>query len=442
MAVVASTPTTVPGLFKKVYASINEVLPESMPFIKDCAKFEVGKKVGNSISYSIPLTHENGLSLFGSSGDIQTFSDAQASVIREALLVPCETFLSSALSTATLSRAAKEGEGAFKQASKDRVGRNVKSHHRFLEHFCLYGQDTFGLGRVGYFTGTWQGVAFTNGGGTLAGVAFTAGINAAGKKILLNPADLATGIWLGAEGMEVRQRIIGGAVAATGVVTAVDLKNGIITVDFTPVAATTATSHCLELLNQNGASGNDFAGAKSILTKTGTLFGIDTAAFGIWKGGEDVITGKLTFAKLIDSLMVACNRGLDKNVKCFVSYDSWADMMTEQAALRDYDSSYKETEAKNGMSGIKFRSINGEIEIIPHRFVRRSDAFIISEGDWRRVGSSDVTLKIPGVDDGELITKPITTNAFTFRSYSDQALICLAPAQSMYLSGIDPLSAV
>ena len=149
MPVVASTPTTVPGLFKKVYASINEVLPESMPFIKDCAKFEQGKKVGNSISYSIPLTHENGLSLFGSSGDIQTFSDAQASVIRECLLVPCETFVSSALSTATLSRAAKEGEGAFKQASKDRVGRNVKSHHRFLEHFCLYGQDLFGLGRVG-----------------------------------------------------------------------------------------------------------------------------------------------------------------------------------------------------------------------------------------------------------------------------------------------------
>ena len=94
------------------------------------------------------------------------------------------------------------------------------------------------------------------------------------------------------------------------------------------------------------------------------------------------------------------------------------------------------------MSGIVFKSINGTIEIMPSRFVRRSDAFSFASGDWRRVGSSDVTMKIPGVDDGELIQKPITTNAFVFRSYSDQALICLAPSQSLYLSGIDPLSAV
>lgn len=440
MAVVASTPTTVAGLFKKVYATTAEVLPDDGE-LDGLAPFEAGKKVGQSIAYSIPLTHENGLSLFGSSGDVQTFADAQAGVVREASLTPCETFVSSALSTATLSRAASEGERAFKQASRDRVIRNIKSHRRFLKHMMFYGRDSFGLGRVGYFTATWQGVAFTNGGGTLAGTAFTAGINAGAKKILLNPADLATGIWLGAEGMEVRQRAIGGSVAASGVVTAVDLKNGIITVDFTPVAATAASSHCLELLNQNGASGLDFLGAKGILTTSGSLFGIDNSVYGIWKGGEESITGKLTFAKLIDALMVACNRGLDKSVKVVVSYDSWADLMTEQAALRDYDSSYKPSEAKQGFGGIKFESINGSIEVMPSRFVRRSDAFVFAEGDWRRIGSSEITMKVPGVDDGELIVKPITTNAFTFRSYSDQALICLAPSQSMYLSGIDPLSA-
>lgn len=440
MPVVASTPTTATGLFKKVYATMVEVLPDDFE-LEAIAKFETGKKVGQSIAYSIPLTHENGLSLFGSSGDVQTFSDAQASAVREATLTPTETFISSALSTATLSRAAKEGEGAFKQASKDRVVRNIKSHRRFLKHMCFYGRDTFGLGRVGYFTATWQGVAFTNGTGTLAGTAFTTGVNIAAKKILINPADLATGIWMGAEGMEVRQRIIGSTVAATGAVTAVDLKNGIITVDFDPVVATAASSHCLELLNQNGVTGNDFLGAKGILTRSGTLFGIDNALFGIWKGGEETITGKLTFGKLIDALMVACNRGLDKNVKVFTSYDSWADLMTEQAALRQYDSSYKESEAKQGMSGIRFKSINGEIEIIPSRFIRRSDTIILADGDWKRIGSSDITMKIPGVDDGELIQKPITTNAFVFRSYSDQALMCLAPSQSLYLSGIDPLSA-
>lgn len=444
MAAVNSTPTSVAGLFKKVYASTAEVLPDDHE-LDSVAPYENGKKVGQSIAYSVPLTHENGLSLFGPTGDVQTFSDAQSGVVREASLTPCETFISSALSTATLSRAAQEGERAFKQASKDRVIRNLKSHRRFLKHMMFYGQDTYGLGRVGYFTGTWQGVSFTNGGGALGGVTFTAGVNTTSNHILLNPDDLATGIWLGAEGMEVRQRIIGGAVAgsgaASGKVVSVDLKNGIIKVDFTPVAATGASSHCLELLNQNGASGSDFMGAKAILQKSGSLFGIDNSVYGIWKGGEETITGKLTFAKLIDALMVACNRGLDKNVKVCTSYDSWADLMTEQAALRQYDSSYKESEAKNGMEGIRFKSINGEIEIMPSRFVRRSDSFVFAEGDWRRIGSTDLTMRIPGVDDGELIQKPVTTNAFVFRSYSDQALICLAPAQSLYLAGINPASA-
>jgi len=439
MPVVASTPTTVSGLFKKVYATMAEVLPDDFE-LDSIAKFETGKKVGQSIAYSIPLTHENGLSLFGSSGDVQTFSDAQAGVVREASLTPTETFISSALSTATLSRAASEGEKAFKQASKDRVVRNIKSHRRFLKHMCLYGRDSFGLGRVGFFTSTWQGVAFTNGTGTLAGTVFTNGVNTAARRILINPADLATGIWMGAEGMEVRQRVIGGAVSATGEVQAVDLKNGIITVSFTPVVASAASSHCIELLNQNGLTGNDFLGAKGILTTAGTLFGIDNAAFGIWKGGEETVTGKLTFAKLIDALMVSCNRGLDKNVKILTSYDSWADLLTEQAALRDYDSSYKESEAVQGFKSVRFKSINGEIEVMASRFVRRSDSFSLAEGDWKRIGSSDITMKIPGVDDGELIQKPITTNAFVFRSYSDQALMCLAPSQSLYLSGIDPLS--
>jgi hypothetical protein len=439
MAVVASTPTTVSGMFKKVYANTVEVLPDDFE-LDMIAKFEQGKKVGQSIAYSIPLTHENGLSLFGSSGDVQSFADAQAGVVREATLVPCETFISSALSTATLSRAATEGERAFKVASKDRVIRNIKSHRRFLKHMCLYGRDTFGLGRVGYFTATWQGTAFTNGTGTLGGVAFTNGVNTGAKKILLNPADLATGIWMGAEGMEIRQRVIGGAVAATGVVTAVDLKNGIVTVDFTPVVATAASSHCLELLNQNGASGLDFAGAKVILQTTGSLFGIDNSVYGIWKGSEDVITGKLTFPKLINSLMIPCNRGLDSDVSVFVSYDTWTTLMTEQSALRQYDDSYKSESAEQGFRGIRFNSINGSIEVVPSRFVRRSDAFVLSKSDWRRIGSSEITMKIPGVDDGDLIQKPISTNAFVFRSYSDQALICLAPSQSLYLSGIDPLS--
>ena len=442
MAVSASTPTTVAGLFKKVYSSIKDLLPEGYP-MQELAAFDAAEKAGESISYAIVLSHENGLTLAGTSGDVVTFEDAQSGVVKQALIKGCESFVSSAISTGALSRSAAEGEAAFKKASVSRVKSNIKSHNRFIEQMCLYGQDASGLGRVAYFTGTWQGASFTAGAGTLAGIVFaTGGVNIAAKKILINPQDYASGIWLGAEGMPVRERAIGGAVTATGLVVSVDLKNAIVEVDFVPTVASGASSHCLELINQNASSGLDFLGAKGILSTDGSVFGISNAVYGIWKGSRvDNAAGKLTFAKLVDAVMEACNKGLDKDVVVLTSFESWADLMSEQAALRKYDSNYEVNEAVNGMEGIKFHSVNGEIVIKPSRFVRRADSFILAQEDWKRVGSSDLTMKIPGLDDNELVQKPTTTNAFTFRSYSDQALICLAPCQSVYISNIDPAAA-
>lgn len=442
MAVVAATPTTVAGLFKKVYASLKDLLPEGYA-AQEIFGYESAEKAGESINYAIVLSHENGLTLAGSTGDIVTFDDAQSGVVKQATIKGCETFVSSALSTAALSRSANEGEAAFKKASVNRVKSNIKSHQRFLEQFCLYGQDSLGLGRVAYFTGTWNGASFTAGAGTLGGVTFaTGGVHVASKKFLINPADWATGIWIGSEGMPVRQRAIGGSVVDTGSVVSVDLKNAIVEVSFAPTAASAASSHCLELINQNGTSGNDFLGAKGILNTDGSVFGISNSTYGIWKGSRvDLASVKLTFARLVDAVTEACNKGLDKDVVALTSFESWADMMAEQAALRKYDSSYEVNEAANGMEGIKFHSVNGSITVKPSRFVRRSDTFVLAAEDWKRVGSSDLTMKIPGLDDNELIQKPVTQNAFVFRSYSDQALICLAPCKSVYIYGIDPASA-
>jgi len=439
MALVPTTMTTASGIFKKVYASITDILPEGYAF-QEMANFDSAHKAGESYNYAIQLTHENGLTLAGSSGGVATFNDAQSGQVKQATLSGCETFITSALSTAVISRSAKEGEQAFKQATKNRVKANIKSHQKFIEHFCLYGQDTFGLGRVAYFTATWNLVDFTNGTGTLAGVAFTNGVNVAAKKFLINPADLASGIWIGSEGMEVRQRVIGSTLNNAGAIVAVDLKNGIVEVDFVPVAATAASSHCLELLNQDGASGKDFLGAKGILNTDGTVLGISNNTYGIWKGSRKVIAGtKLTFGLLMDSITEACNKGLDKDVCALTSFESWQDMMTEQAALRKYDTSYKPSDAEQGTEGIVFHSINGAVTVKPSRFVRRSDTFILAKEDWKRVGSSDISLNVPGAD-GDLLLKPVTTTAYLYRSYSDQALICMNPSSSVYISGIDPAS--
>lgn len=446
MAAQYSTQAFIAGNFKKVYDRVTDMVTSKGTIFQDeIAPFEQRKKAGKSVTQAVVLSHENGLTLGGSDGDVYTFKDPQSQACKEAEIYPCEIFVSSGLTTGAASRAAQEGEQAFKSATSLIVKGNLKSHKRFVEFLALYGRDAYGIGRVAYFTGTWRGVAFTDGGGTLGGVTFTAGVNTSSKHILINPNEWATGLYIGAEGLEVAQiKAADGSEEAAGKIVSVDLENGFVKVDFTPVAATTGTSHFLALKAQaaNGSGGTlDMIGAKTILSTSASSFGIDPAVYALWKGSNFALGGKkLTFPRLVEAVQKACDKGLDRDVEVLVSFDSWRTLLTEQTALRSYDDSYTPTEVVNGAVGITFHFLNGKITVRPSRFVRRSDAFVFTKDDWKRFGSTDMTLKIPGMDE-DLVVKPITSNLFIFRSYSDQQVFCFMPSQSVYISGIDPDSA-
>ena len=405
------------GLFKKRYAKLTDILPDNGYWmLKEIAPFEAKEKNGASVEVAVNLTHENGYTLGGSTGAVVTFNSPASGAVKQATITPSEFFLTSALSTAAISRAAKEGEQAFEQATKNRVKQNLKSHMKFAEHACLYGQDAYGLGACD--------VTADDGG-------FTNGIDVTNKKFELSFATFSVGVWLGAEGMTIEQVKANDSIVAVGTVTAVDIENRIITVSGTPEADT--GSH-LQLVDQDNST--DMIGAKYILDTAGTVFGISNASYGLWKGSEYAVGGNLTFAKLMGGLELAASKGLDADVTVLVPFHAWKQLLTEQAALRDYDSSYQPTEMNNGSKAIKFYFHTGMVEIKPSRYVRNGDAFIFENDAWKRYGSSDISMKIPGIDDGELIVKPVTTSAFYFRSYSDQQIFCHAPAHSVYLSGI------
>jgi hypothetical protein len=110
--------------------------------------------------------------------------------------------------------------------------------------------------------------------------------------------------------------------------------------------------------------------------------------------------------------------------------------MTNPAALRRFDESYKTSRLEMGAQEVVFYSLNGQITVRADRFVREGDSFILCKEHWDRGGSSDVSLRIPGMGD-DLVLQSQTQNAFIFRSYSDMAWICLAPAQNVYVKDID-----
>lgn len=438
MAAVINDKNTAAGLFKRVYKDLREIIPEGhvgLELFPHSDKVKMGEK----IMFPIVLSNENGLSC--GDGSQITFADAQAGTIKQAELQSYEYFLSSGILTKALADSAAGGEAAVKAASKHVVNSNLKSLMRFLENDVFYGKDAYGIGRVSYETKTFRGATLTAGAGTVGGVTFaTGGVDTTNNKILINTSDQAPGLFMGCEGMEVEEwsgdAIVSGK---TGYVKSYDVDNGILEVSFTPTAASGASSHYLVIK----AKGRDtsFLGAKGILSTSGTLFGIVNTTYKMWKGNSVAITGKLTWKKILPSLSLACAKGLESDATIVVSFEGWANLLADIEALRSVDSSFSPDTLKQGARNLEFSFLNGKITVKPCRFVRRGDAFILAKGQLHRYGSSDIALKVPGIDDGDLLVKPITTNVFVFRSYADQAVFIDHPAQNVYISGIDPESA-
>jgi hypothetical protein len=138
---------------------------------------------------------------------------------------------------------------------------------------------------------------------------------------------------------------------------------------------------------------------------------------------------------LQDAVGLAAGKGLDKKVVVLVNPDSWADLMNQMDALRQYDSSYKKDLMENGAMGIKFYGQNGEMEIQSSIFVKRGYAYGVCVEEFERIGSTDVTFKRPGK--GDDFFKELNDNAgYEIRSYSDQALFTYKPGINFMISNI------
>jgi hypothetical protein len=432
---------TVIELFKNVYGGMHDLVPDDQILGKDIS-WKDSQKVGTKFIEDVVLGDEVGISLGGSGQDAFEIDSAIAGAVKQTEVTPYVSILPSILPFATVSRSAGGGEKAFLAATKFIVKNNLKSHNKFLETFRLYGQADALLGYVSYATATYRSVSFTNGTGTLNSIAFTNGINAASKAILLAPGSFAAGIWVGRKGVKVNQVDSTGAVVASGKLVTVNAQYGYITVDFTPVAATSTTSHRL-CFNKQETQGEQI-GINKILNTDGTLFAINNANFELFKGSRTALSSvKLTLGRIQDAMANAVNGGgLDGAVTLYCNPRSWATLATTEAGLRVYDKSYQESQAKNGFMDLEFYTQTGKITIKAHRHVKEGEAYILSLDNWSRSGSSQVGFSVPGMEgDNDLIRALENQAGYQFKSFSDEYTFTHSPAKSIILQGINDESA-
>lgn len=402
-----NTVGTLNGFFKETYAEkLGELIPDGVKLLNKIKFMSKDKQPGNLYHQPVILGLEHGVTFAGSDEDAFNLNAPVAGQVKDAQVKGSPVVLRSLLGYVAASRAALGGQKAFMDATKFLVANMLRSMAKKLEIEMLYGQ-------MGY-----------------AAVA-----SATGAAVTIATAEWAPGIWAGAEGMPIEIRDSAGSVSRGEFkVISVNMDTRVITLNADAAAAGVIAT---DVIWHKGAYGNEFPGIHKILSiSSGTLFNIDVGTYNLFRGNVfSAGSAALSFTKLNLAAARAVEKGLEGPLYAMVNPRAWANMLSDQAALRRYDGSYSAGKMENGGEKLAFHSQNGLIEIEPSIYVKEGYAYLLSIDDWFRVGSTDMTFKRPG--QGEEFFRDLENSAaYELRLYSDQALFCMAPARCVLMTGI------
>jgi hypothetical protein len=394
------------GLFKETYADkLKELIPDGVKLLNLIKFMAKDKQPGNLFHQPVILQQEHGVTFASSDDDAFNLQPPVAGAVKDAQIRGNPVLMRSVLGFTAASRAVQGGKQAFMDATKYLVKNMLDSLSKKLEIEMLYGQ-------MGY--------------GTVASVSTTA--------ITITTAEWAPGIWAGAVGMPIEIRSANGVTSRGSFkIVSVNMDTRVITVNADAQAAGVVAT---DVIWHNSAYGNEFPGIHKILTTSGTLFNIDTSTYNLFKGNEySAGSGALSFQKLNKAVARAIEKGLDSKVLVLVNPRTWADLLSDQAALRKFDSSYSPVKMENGARSLMFYSNNIDMQIESSIYVKEGYAYMLSLEDWVRVGSSDITFKRPGYE-GDFFREQENSAGYELRLWSDQALLCVAPGRNTLIKDI------
>lgn len=428
------------SLYQVAYAKGVEDLIPGTGKIAELVDF-VPSELQNGKHYEQPvvLSAEAG---FTYSLDTQSAYDLNDSIgmnMQSAIVPGADILLSSTVGYNQAARASHSAT-AFKSAMSTKFENMLKSSEKRLEIAMLYGQTGIADVAIGGFVETAP--------------------NATTAIVTISAANWATGIWTGSENAQVvfysdsSLTIGGGTNLNTNSdadqalnITKVDVDNRQITItgsagaieDVNDISVTKG----LRIYFRSSVTGSgatfasaEMAGLKRIITNTGSLFGIDASQYDLWKGNSVTVSGQLTMAKVLSSVARAVQRGLDVDASVMVNPNTWADLASNLAALRRFDGSYSEKKAKNGSKELEYVGQNGTLKIIPYNIVKEGDCFIFPESKCVRIGARELGLNDPTRPQDEIFFTIPGKAGVGLRAYTNQAIFAEAPAQCVYISGI------
>lgn len=411
------------GLYKQVYADkLENLIPEASLLTKKIPFVERDKETGDLYHQPVVLTYEHGVTYAAAAAGAFTLNAAISMNTKDAQVQGTQMLLRSALAYDAAAKASNDKK-AFKKATELLFENMMESITKRLEIACLYG----GSGGSGIGTADTS----SNVSATVTNVTFTL-------------ASWATGIWLGMEGAQVNfyktsdGTLISSGADAIFTITSIDVDNRIVKFTGTATGITALDSHLASgdaYVFFRDAKTAEMSGLDVIITNTGELFNINAGTYNLWKGNSYAVGGALNIGKILNGLSAPTNRGLNQGVTILLNPLTWANVASDLAALRKYDGSYKKEMGVNGVEAIKFYSQNGEIELMSYNLVKQGEAFAVPMKECMRIGAQDISFKTPGRGD-EIFTQLADAAGFEVRVYTDQAIFCKRPAQTVKFTGI------
>lgn len=407
--------STFQGYFTTKYASkVVDAVKIKSHFARTCP-FEAAARIGDFYQVPVALTLEHGV-VYNADGSVASTADpgAWAAETRPAQVQGSEIYINSQISMKAIS-SANGGEVKYGPTAAFMVKRMAMSMAHVLELNCIYGQT---------------------------GIAETTEITASGTTgtFTVSAGTFAPGAWLGAEGKALDLFATVGAAApinATALirVTSVDIPTRVVSFscNSSDAAALDAATTSFVFARRANAGSNSFreaAGLNKVVTNTGTIYNISASNFSLWRSQVvDAAGAALSLQHIVDLMAKLSDAGLSgEKLNILVNPKPWGRMMLDQAALREYKlEDISRNKYENGAEGLLFRGQTGEVELISHPYVFPREAFAYVPSVCMRVGSSDVTFNMPGVE-GPLMVMLESSTGFLYRGYSDQAWFTDHPA--------------
>lgn len=403
----ANTVQSLNANFKEIYTQIKDLVPAQYKMSKMIPFAKGDKQLGNSINEPVILGLEGGITYGGEDGLAFTLNDIVSFPLKNAQVKSSEMVLRSAISVGMASRSQTQ-KNAFERGMKLLTGNMLKSMYHRLEVSLLYGRSGIGIVEA----------------------------DETADVLKIEDAEWAAGIWVGTNKHEID--IFSPDLSTkrgTFPVASYDLEARTVT-------ATGASGVALagDVIYFKGAvveggtpEHKDMLGLHQIAFERSSLFSINNSNEPLFQGnvvdvGASGSPAVLNFAKVEEAVAASVEKGLQEEEMCvMVNSNSWNDLLTEQQAKRQYDSSYNSSEQEDGSKAIKFYGQAGSIKIVPHTYIKEGFAYALCEKDLIRIGSTDITFEPPGYE-GEFFKLLENANGYEIRAYSDQALFTSKPS--------------